>query len=99
MYNFYFYFNIGLHIQNQNRGFNIGEIMDIILLNSPLLSWDVILDKNISKEKLSTIVFPILNYNVINTKWYKHYMTIFEQSNDIRSMCILSSNIINYIIT
>jgi hypothetical protein len=52
--------------------------MEISLLNSPLLSWDGILDyKDISKEKLSSIVLPILNYNVINNNWYKQYMTIF----------------------
>jgi DNA-binding transcriptional regulator GbsR (MarR family) len=81
------FLTIGLHVRNQNWGFNIGKIMEIILLNSPLLSWDGILDyKDISKEKLSSIVLLILNYNVINKKWYKQYMTIFEQSNYIRSM-------------
>ncbi len=29
---------------------------------------------------------------------YEQYMTIFEQSNDIKSMCILFSNVINNII-
>jgi hypothetical protein len=29
---------------------------------------------------------------------YEQYMTIFEQSNDIKNMCILSSNVINNII-
>jgi hypothetical protein len=45
-----FFWNIGLHIQNQNWGFSIGEIMNISLLNSHLLSWDGILDKQICKE-------------------------------------------------
>jgi hypothetical protein len=38
------FLNIGLHIQNWNWGFSLGEIMNISLLNSPLLSWDRILD-------------------------------------------------------
>jgi hypothetical protein len=66
-----YFLNIGLHIQNQNWGFIIGETMDISLLNSSLLSWDGILDKNISNEKNSSIFLPILNYNIINKKWYK----------------------------
>jgi hypothetical protein len=45
------------NIRNQDWGFNIGKIMDISLLNSPLLSWDGILDKNVSKEKLSIYFF------------------------------------------
>jgi hypothetical protein len=52
--------------------------MEISLLNSPLLSWDGILNyKDISKEKNSSIVLPILKYNVIYNKWYKQYMIIF----------------------
>lgn len=40
--------NIELHIQNQNWGFSIGDIIDVSLLNSLLLSWDNVLDfKNI----------------------------------------------------
>ncbi len=59
----------GRHIRNQNWGFSSGKIREIILLNSPLLSWDGILDyKDISKEKLSSIVLLILNYDVINDK-------------------------------
>jgi hypothetical protein len=43
-----FFLNIELHIQNQNWGFIIGDIIDFILLNSLSLSWDNILDfKNI----------------------------------------------------
>jgi hypothetical protein len=36
--------SFGLHIQNQNWGFGTCEIMNVSLSNSPLLSWDGILD-------------------------------------------------------
>jgi hypothetical protein len=65
MYKLLSFSTIGLHIQNQNWGFSIGKIMEFFILNSPLLSWDGILDyKDISKEKVSSIVLLILNYNV-----------------------------------
>jgi len=35
---FFIFFTIGLHIRNQNWCFSIGKIMEISLLNSPLLS-------------------------------------------------------------
>ncbi len=40
-----------LHIYNLNWGFNVGEIIDTSLLNSLLLSWDGILDKETSIKK------------------------------------------------
>jgi hypothetical protein len=58
--------NIGLHVKNQNWGFYVGEFIDTNLLNSPLLSWDGVLDKNISREKLSNIFLFILLQNLRN---------------------------------
>jgi hypothetical protein len=58
--------NIGLHIKNQNWVFNVGEIIDINLLNSPLLSSDGVLIKKISREKLSNILLFILLQNLRN---------------------------------
>jgi hypothetical protein len=90
-----FFKNIGLHIQNQNWGFSIGEIMNICLLNSHLLSWDGILDKQIFKEKNSEIIEPIYFKNMKTNPWFKQYKTIFEQSNDYLAMCVLSSNVVD----
>jgi len=39
-------------------GFNIGEIIDSSLLNSPLLSWDGILNKKISCQNVINIISP-----------------------------------------
>jgi hypothetical protein len=58
--------NIGLHIKNQNWVFNVGEIIDINLLNSPLLSSNGVLIKKISREKLSNILLFILLQNLRN---------------------------------
>jgi hypothetical protein len=44
------FLNIGLDMQNRNCGFSIGEIMNIGLLNSRLLSWDGILDKQMCEK-------------------------------------------------
>jgi len=33
-----------------------------------------------------------------NNPWYKQYITIFEQSNEFNSMCILSSNVVDEIL-
>jgi hypothetical protein len=77
-----FFKNIGLHIQNQNWGLSIGEIMNISLLYSPLLSWDGILNKQTCKEKNSEIIEPIYLLNMKTNPWFKQYKTIFEQSND-----------------
>jgi hypothetical protein len=55
------FLNIGLHIQIFFWGFSIGEIIDSSLLNSPLLSWDDILNKKISHQ------------NVINKNKFSKY--------------------------
>jgi len=39
-------------------GFNIREIIDSSLLNSPLLSWDGILNKKISCQNVINIISP-----------------------------------------
>ncbi len=90
--------NVGLHVQNQNWGFSIDEIMNISLLNSPLLSWDGILDKQICKEKNSEIIEPVCLQNMKTNPWFKQYKTIFEQSNDCLTMCVLSSNVVDDIL-
>jgi hypothetical protein len=59
--------------------FSIGEIiMNINLLNSPLLSWDGILDSKKSKEDVSKISQPIYLQNMQSNPWFKQYKIIFE---------------------
>jgi hypothetical protein len=43
-------------------------------------------------------VLAILLQNLRNNPWYQQYMTIFKQSKDMKSMCILFSNVIEDII-
>jgi len=69
--------------------------MNISLLNSPLLSWDGILDFKTCKEKNSEIIEPIYLQNMKTNAWFKQYKNIFEQSNDYVSMCVLSSNVVD----
>jgi len=83
--------NIGLHIQKQIWGFNTCEIIDSSFLNSPLLSWDRILDKKKSHQNVINIIFLLFSQNMKNNPWYK-------QSNEFNNMCILSSYIIDEII-
>jgi len=71
------FLNIWLHIQNQNWGFCTGKIIDVSLLNSLLLSWDRILNKEISEKQLSNIIFPILSQNLKSNQWYEQYMIVF----------------------
>jgi hypothetical protein len=52
--------------------------MNISLLNSPLLSWDGILDSKKSKEDVSKIIQPIYLQNMQSNPWFKQYETIFE---------------------
>jgi hypothetical protein len=66
LHTIFIFLNIGLHIKNQNWVFNVGEIIDINLLNSPLLSSDGVLIKKISREKLSNILLFILLQNLRN---------------------------------
>jgi hypothetical protein len=49
--------NIGLHIKNQNWGFNVGEIIDINLLNNPLLSSDGVLIKTYLEKSFQIFCF------------------------------------------
>jgi hypothetical protein len=64
--------NIVLHIYNLNWGFNVGEIIDTSLLNSPLLNWDGILNKDISRKELSNIVLL----------FYYKYLKIIDDMNN-----------------
>jgi hypothetical protein len=59
-----FFLNIGLHIQKWNWGFSIGEIIDSSLLNSPLLNWDGISDKKISRQNVINIISPLFSQNM-----------------------------------
>jgi hypothetical protein len=43
-------------------------------------------------------MLPILLQNLRNNPWYQQYMTIFEQSKDMKSMCVLFSDVIENII-
>ncbi len=71
------FLNIGLNMENRNWGFGIGEIMNIGLLNSHLLSWDGILDKQICENDVSKIIQPIYLQNMKANPWFKQYTTIF----------------------
>jgi hypothetical protein len=52
-------------------------MIDVSLLNSLSLSWDGILDKEISEKQLSSIIFPILSQNLKSNQWYEQYMIVF----------------------
>jgi hypothetical protein len=62
-----------------NWGFNISEIIDTSLLNSLLLSWDGILDKEYFIMMLYILLFPISPKH----RKYQQHITIFEQYNDL----------------
>jgi hypothetical protein len=72
--------------------------MNISLLNSPLLSWDGISNKQICENDISKIIQPIYLQNMKTNPWFKQYPTIFEQSNDYLSMCVLSSDVVDDIL-
>jgi len=72
------FLNIGLHIRNRKWGFSIGEIMNISLLNSPLLSWDRILDSRKCKD-VSKIIQLVYLQNMQSNPWFKQYRTICGQ--------------------
>jgi hypothetical protein len=55
---------LGLHIQSQNWGFSIGEIIDVSLSNSPLVCWDSILDKEISLENNFQVLFFLFYHKI-----------------------------------
>jgi hypothetical protein len=75
-----------------SKGFSTSEIIDSSLLNSPLLSWDGILD-------LKNALSKCCKYHMKSNPWYRQYITIYEQSNGFNSICILSSDIVDEIIT
>jgi len=64
--------------------------MNISLLNSPLLSWDGILDSKKCKDVSKIIQAIYLQSN----PWIKQYRTIFEQSNDYMNMCVLFLDVV-----
>jgi hypothetical protein len=68
--------------------------MNISLLNSPLLSWDGILDSKKCKDVSKIIQAIYLQSNPC----IKQYRTNFERSNDFMSMCVLSLDVVNDII-
>ncbi len=49
--------------------------MDSSLLNSPLLSWDGILDKKISCQHVIDIYIYIYSQNMKSNPWYKQHIT------------------------
>jgi len=67
----------------KKKVFNTCEIIDSSLLNNPLLSWDGLLNKKISRQNV--IYIYIYTQNTQNNPWYKKYIIIFEQSNDLIS--------------
>jgi hypothetical protein len=68
--------------------------MNISLLNSPLLSWDGILNSKKCKDVSKIIQAIYLQSN----PGFKQYRSSFEQSNDYMSMCVLSLDVVNGII-
>jgi hypothetical protein len=68
LYKLLYFKNIGLYIYNW--GFNTSEIIDSSLLNSLLLNWDSILDKEYFTY-LHPFIFPQFSQNIenINNKW------------------------------
>ncbi len=76
----------------------MGKIIDTNLLNSPLLSWDGILNHNFNAEKIGTLLRPLLSQNMQSNPWFQTYKTIFEQPHQKSSMCILMPNVIQHII-
>jgi hypothetical protein len=71
------FLNIGLHIQKQNWDFSISEIIDSSLLNSSLLSWNGIFNKNISCQNVINIISPFFSQNMKSNPSHKQYITIF----------------------
>ncbi len=57
LHTIFIFLNIGLHIKNQNWGFNVGEIIDINLLNNPLLSSDGVLIKTYLEKSFQIFCF------------------------------------------
>jgi hypothetical protein len=69
--------------------------MNVNLLNSLLLSWNNILDDQISRKNISKYIQPIYLQNMESNPWYQKYKTLFEKSTTNESMHILASNLVN----
>jgi hypothetical protein len=89
--------DIGLDIEEKHWGFSVKQITKKNILNSPLLSWDGILEKNIIKDEIMDMIRPMFLQNMNTNPLFKSYFTIFEQTNKTNSMCILSSKFVNNI--
>jgi hypothetical protein len=72
-------------------GFSIDDIMNINLLNSLLVSWNNILNNQISSKNIQ----PIYLKNMESNPWYQQYKNLLKNQLIMKSMHILSSNVIN----
>jgi hypothetical protein len=69
--------------------------MNTNLLNSLLLSWNNILNNQISRKNISKHIQPIYLQDMESNPWYQQYKTFFEKSTNNESMHILASNVVN----
>jgi hypothetical protein len=90
--------DIGSHIQEKHYGFSIGQMSEKNLLNSLLLNWDGILEKEISRNEIMNIIMPMYVENINTNPLFKSYFTIFGQTNKTNIMSILSSYVVKSIL-
>jgi len=70
--------------------------MNTNLLNSLLLSWNNILNNQISRKNISKNIQPIYLQNMESNPWYQQFFIFFEKSTNNESMHILASNVVNH---
>jgi len=63
--------DIGLHIQEKHFGFSIVQINEKSLLNTPLLNWNGILEKEISQNEVMNIIMPMFVENINTNPLFK----------------------------
>jgi hypothetical protein len=68
------------------------------LLNTPLLNWNGILKKEISQNEVMNIIMPMFVESIHTNPLFKKYFIVFEQTNKINTMCILSSHVVKNIL-
>ncbi len=73
------FLNIGMHMQSRNWGFTTRQIIKISFFNSPLLSWDGMVDCTFIVEEINTYVGLMFSQNIQTNPWFQKYKTIFEQ--------------------
>jgi len=58
------FLDIGMHMQSRNWRFTTRQIIETRLLNSPLLSWDRMVDHTFTIEKINTLIRPMFSQNI-----------------------------------